>query len=41
MQDIEQMLISNAQEKSMAFVLQDVACSKCLGVSLTVSGKVI
>ncbi|XP_028400533.1 DNA polymerase epsilon catalytic subunit A-like [Dendronephthya gigantea] len=32
MQDIEQMLISNAQDKSMAFVLQDVACSKCLGV---------
>ncbi len=34
MQAIEQMLITNAQEKSMAFVLQDVACSKCQGVSV-------
>ena len=35
MQAIEQMLITNAQEKSMAFVLQDVVCSKCQGVKET------
>lgn len=34
MQAIEQLLITNAQEKSMAFVLQDVACSKCKGVGV-------
>jgi hypothetical protein len=34
MQAIEQMLITNVQEKSMAFVLQDLACSKCQGVSV-------
>ena len=36
MQAIEQMLITNAQEKSMAFVLQDVVCSKCQGVSVQI-----
>ena len=34
MQAIEQLLITNAQEKSMASVLQDVTCTKCLGVSI-------
>lgn len=33
MHAIEQLLITNVQEKSMASVLQDVMCSKCNGVS--------
>lgn len=34
MEAIEQLLISTAQQKSMAFVLQDVSCAKCRGVSI-------
>lgn len=33
MEAIEQQLINTAQQKSMAFVLQDVSCTKCRGVS--------
>ena len=40
MQAIEQLLITNVQEKSMASVLQDVVCSKCNGVSAVATSGV-